>query len=46
MTDECKMAFQANKSAKIIQSLNELYDISIKEASELYYQSDTSELIE
>lgn len=46
MTDECKMAFQASKSAKIIQSLNELYGISIKEATELYYQSDTSELIE
>lgn len=40
------MAFQANKSANIIKSLCDLYGISIQEAADIYYQSDTSELIE
>ncbi len=46
MTDECKTAFQANINAKIIRSLCDLYGLSIKEATDVYYQSDTSELIE
>ncbi len=46
MTDECKMAFQANISAKVIQNLCDLYGIPIHEATDMYYQSDTSELIE
>ncbi len=35
----------ANKSANIIKSLSDLYKISIQEATDIYYQSDTSELI-
>lgn len=46
MTDESKLAFQAGKSAKIIQSLCELYGLTLQEATDIYYQSDTSELIE
>lgn len=46
MTEETRMAFQANKSANIIKSLCDLYGISIQEAADIYYQSDTSELIE
>lgn len=46
MTEESKVAFQANKSANIIKSLCDLYQISIQEATDIYYQSDTSELIE
>lgn len=46
MSEETKMAFQAYKSANVIKSLCELYGISIKEAADIYYQSDTSELIE
>lgn len=46
MTGESKMAFQATKSANIIKSLCELYGMSIQEAADMYYQSDTSELIE
>lgn len=46
MTDECKTAFQASINAKIIRSLCDLYGLSIKEATDVYYQSDTSELIE
>lgn len=46
MTDESKLAFQAGKSANIIKSLCDLYGLSLKEAADIYYQSDTSELIE
>ncbi len=46
MTEESKLYFQANKSANIIQSLCELYNLSFQEAADIFYQSDTSELIE
>ena len=46
MTEESKLAFQAQKNANIIRSLCELYGISLQEATDIYYQSDTSELIE
>lgn len=46
MTEESKLYFQANKSANIIKSLCDLFGITLKEAADLYYQSDTLELIE
>ncbi len=46
MTEESKLYFQANKSANIIKSLCDLFGITLQEAADLYYQSDTSELIE
>lgn len=46
MTEESKTALQSIKSANIIQSLSDLYGITIQEATDIYYQSDTSELIE
>ena len=46
MTEESKLAFQANKSANIIKSLCDLYGLSLQDATDIYYQSDTSELIE
>ncbi len=44
MTDECKTAFQASINAKIIRSLCDLYRLPVKEATDIYYQSETSEL--
>ena len=46
MTEESRLAFQANKNTNIIKSLCALYGISHQEATDIYYQSDTSELIE
>lgn len=46
MTEESRLAFMANKSAHIIKSLCELYGLSIQSATDMYFQSDTSELIE
>lgn len=46
MTESSRQFFQANKSANIIKSIHDLYGMSLKEAADIYYQSDTSELIE
>lgn len=46
MTEESKLAFQASKSANIIKSLCSLYGLSLTEAADMYYRSDTSVLIE
>ncbi len=46
MTEESKLAFQANKSSNIIKSLCSLYGISLQEGADMYYQSDYSVLIE
>lgn len=46
MTEDSKMALQSIKSANIIKNLSELYGLTIQEATDIYYQSDTSELIE
>lgn len=46
MTDESRLAFQAKKSANIIKSMCDFYGLSFQEATDIYYQSDTSELIE
>lgn len=46
MTEESKLAFQASKNANVIKSLCDLYGVSLQEATDIYYQSDTSELIE
>lgn len=40
------MALQSIKSANIIKNLSDLYGLTIQEATDIYYQSDTSELIE
>lgn len=46
MTVESKLAFTANKSAKITENICDLYAVSLKEATDIFFQSDTSELIE
>ncbi len=46
MTEDSKMALQSIKSANIIKNLSDLYGLTIQEATDIYYQSDTSELIE
>lgn len=46
MTVESKLAFVANKSTKIIKNICDMYAVSLKEAADIFYQSDTSELID
>ena len=46
MTEESKTILRGNKCAKIILGLSELYGISIEDASDIFYNSETSRLIE
>lgn len=46
MTEESKIVLRGIKVANIIKSLGELYNISAREATDLYYKSKTSDLIE
>ena len=43
---ETDIALRANKNAGIIEALCELYAIPVKDATDIYYSSDTSRLIE
>ena len=46
MTEERKMVMRATKVANIILSLQDLYNISLQEATDIYYNSTTADLIE
>lgn len=46
MTQESITVLQGEKTAKIIEHLSNLYNISLNQAADIYYNSDTSILIE
>ena len=46
MSEDGKTAMRANKSANVIKAICELYGVSLQEATDAFYQSDTSVLIE
>lgn len=46
MTEDSKIAIRASKSARIILELSQLYNISPQEATDLFYKSITSDMIE
>lgn len=46
MTDETITIFRGDKAAEIIKAISDMYDISLEKATDIYYQSDTSELID
>lgn len=43
---ETDLYLRGNKNAAIIMAMNELFGISIEEATNIYYQSETAQLIE
>ncbi|WP_300507383.1 DUF3791 domain-containing protein [uncultured Duncaniella sp.] len=43
---ETDLALRANKNAAIILALTELFSISLLDATNIYFQSDTARLIE
>lgn len=43
---ETELYLRGNKNAGIIIAITELYGISIQEATNIYYQSETAQLIE
>lgn len=46
MTEESKTILRGSKVAKIIESLCDLYGISLQEATDIYYSSTTADMIE
>lgn len=46
MTKETKTIFRGKKSFDIISSICKLYNVSIEKAMDIFYQSETSVLIE
>lgn len=43
---ETDLALRANKNAAIILALTELFSVSLLDATNIYFQSDTARLIE
>lgn len=43
---ETELYLRGNKNAAIIRALNELFGLSIEDATVIYYQSETAQLIE
>ncbi len=43
---ETDLVLRANKNAAIILAITNLFGVSIQEATNIYYQSDTAQLIE
>jgi len=46
MTEESRLVMRGNKCANIILSLCELYNLSIQEATDIFYHSESAGLIE
>lgn len=46
MTEESKLAMRATKCANIITSLCSLFGISLQQATDIFYNSETAGLIE
>lgn len=46
MTEESKVVFRGIKCAEIIEAISKLYGLSLKKATDIYYRSETSQLIE
>jgi hypothetical protein len=46
MTEESRLVFRGSKCAGIILSMCELFGISLKKATDIYYKSETASLIE
>lgn len=46
MTEESKLILRGDKCAAVIKSISELYGVSLQEATDIYYESETSNLIE
>lgn len=43
---ETELYLRGNKNAGIIMAMSELFNLSIQDATNIYYQSDTARLIE
>lgn len=46
MTEESKTVLRGDKCANIIQNISTVYGVTIEKATDIFYNSDTSVLIE
>lgn len=46
MTKESKLILHSARCARIIAAISEMHNISLEEAADIYYNSDTATLIE
>ena len=46
MTEESRLTLRASKIANIILQISEIYHVSMQKATDIYYKSKISELIE
>lgn len=46
MIDDTESVFRGDKAAEIVGAISELYNVSLEKAVDMYYQSDTSALID
>ena len=46
MTEESKTVLRGDKCADIITAIRDLYDVPLEQATDIFYQSDTCQLIE
>lgn len=46
MSEEGLLAIRAAKCSRVIRAISELYDVTIPEATDIYYTSETAQMIE
>ena len=46
MSDDSKVTLRSEKVARIIENICSMFDVSLPEATDIYYNSETSNLIE
>lgn len=46
MTDETMLVLRGDKCAAIISSISEMFDVTLQKATDIYYESETAQLIE
>lgn len=46
MKDEAILVLRGDKCAAVIRSISEMFGVSLEDAADIYYQSETAQLIE
>ena len=44
MSDESKLALRSAKIARIIENISEMFNVSLQEATDIYYNSETANI--
>jgi aminoglycoside phosphotransferase family enzyme len=46
MSEESKLILRSVKTARIIENISEMFNVSLQDATDIYYNSETANLIE